>query len=218
MNRLCIAAVAALALGAASPAWARAYQLAPAPAEGQTVKYDKGVATLVSTRPDTEVWATPPGSAVDGRITLAVGVANDGDASAEIDQGDVEVFTVEGVKLAVYDLAALEKEAKAKQAWVGFGAALAGGLAAANSNRYDASDTYNRSLAATNAVVASAGDAASGKVDDDMSQNILKRTTVAPGETGGGYVVIQKPPKGASAIRVQISFGGDLHELRFDLK
>ena len=124
-----VIAAALLALGAAGPAWSKPIVLAPVAVEGQEVKVEGEVSTLISTREGSEVWVTPAGQRPDMRITLNVGVANDGAASADIEGRNIEVFTVEGAKLAVYDLAALDKEAKSKAAMAGFASALAGGLA-----------------------------------------------------------------------------------------
>jgi hypothetical protein len=217
MNRLCIAA-ALLAVSAAGPAFA--VTLEPAPVEGQEVKVSDAGATLISTREGSEAWATPAGQRADQRLVLSVGVANDGDRTAGIEGRSIEVWTAEGAKLAVYDLAAMEKEIKSKQAWAGFGAALAGGLAS-NTTGYG----YSRGSVAAQGVALSfsnvmnaSADATAAEVDGGLGANLLQPTTVAPGETGGGQVLIQKPPKGATALRVRISFAGEMHELRFDLK
>jgi hypothetical protein len=220
MTRLTLLAAALLALGATAPAWSSPVTLAPAPAEGQEIKVEQGVSTLISTREGSEVWVTPGGQRADKRLTLTIGVANDGSASADIDGRNVEVYTIEGAKLAVYDLAALEKEAKSKTAMAGFAAALAGGLAN-NTSAYG----YNRSATAARGVafsfanvMSASADASAAEVQSEASANLLQPMSVDPGQTGGGQILIQKPPKGATALRVRVTFAGELHELRFDLR
>lgn len=218
MHRIFLTLAALAALGSAGPAIALTLQ--PAPTQGQDVTTKDGVETLVSALEAGEAWVTPAGQRADRRLVLDIGVANDGQRTADIDARSIEVWTAEGAKLAVYDLAALDKEAKGKAAMAGFAAALAGGLANNTASYgYSRSATAARGMAFGVANVMSASaNASSAEVDGDLGASLLQATTVEPGQTGGGQVLVQKPPKGATGLRVRISFAGEMHELRFDLK
>lgn len=223
MNRLHAAVAAALALAAATPAWSKPYAIEPVAAEGQAVRFEAGVPSIESTLSASDAWVSPTARSFDKRMTITVGVLNGGDVAADVDYASVEVYTAEGVRLATYDLAALEKEEKSKAAFAGLAVGLMGGLASAGANRYGYGTSYQPAALASGFANTSASVMTSVNANMEtqlaqLGQNILRRTTVAPGQVGGGYVVVQKPPKGTTALRVRVTFAGDIHEFRFDVK
>lgn len=206
--------ITTLALCAATPAFAGdKYVVQPVQTGTETVRYLRGEASVSLFQKQGSVQIQP--LAFDhGGLSFAVAVYNDGQAPANFDIADIRV-SVLGQQTALLSRQDLEKKAKNRALWKQIGIAAIGGLASAaaasQEDRYTATSytrrgTYRTVYTAPSAAgqvqaVALAAGTGAGIVSvqnqlertlSDLSADIVQMTTVDPGDSYGGRIVVSK--------------------------
>lgn len=207
--------ITSLALcAAASPALAGdKYVVQPVQTGTETVRYLRGEATVSRFGEHGSIQIQP--LAFDhGGLSFAIAVYNDGQAPANFDIANVRV-TVLGQQAALLSRDTLEKKAKSRAMWKQIGIAAIGGIASAavasQRDRYTATTftprgTYRTVFtapSATGQVQAVALAAGTGvgiaavqnqleRTLSELSADIVQMTTVDPGDSYGGRVVVSK--------------------------
>ena len=192
----------------------------------ETVRFDRGSPT-VTLKMQRGAIQLRPRPMDHGSVAFDIAVYNNGDAPANFDTVDIEARAGAAV-LRPFTLDELEKKAKTRAAWTQVGIALLAGAsaAAAASQR----DTYRSTLYTPHGVyrgyyrvpsaagqVAAAGAIAGGTVAslsveeqlqrtlDQMQDNVVQITTIDPGDSYAGMVVLQKAGRATLPQRVDIT-------------
>jgi len=179
----------------------------------ETARFSRGVATVTSNQHDgsVQIRVAPMDH---GSVAFDVAVFNAGQSPANFDAADVQ-GQVQGGTLRAYTVKELQKKAKTRAGWRMFAIALAGGLAAAGAasqrDSYSATTTtphgtyhtYVSGPSAAGQVEAAAIAAGTGysvvrmqqQLDatlDHLSDQVIQLTTVDPGDSYGGRIVLEK--------------------------
>lgn len=225
------AALAALAIGQSAFAGPVLY---PVQVGQETARFDRGQPTVTLTLAHGAIQLRP--RPMDhGSVAFDIAVFNDGTAPANFDIVNVEA-TANGIVLRPFSLVELEKKAKNRAMWSQIGVALVAGAAA-----YSAAsmrDTYRSTLYTPHGVyrgyyrspsaagqVLAAGAIAGGVVAsvsieeqlrrtlDGMQDNIVQVTTIDPGDSYAGMIVLQKvaKPKLPQRVDLRINWNGEVY-------
>lgn len=227
-------------------ACASTYSLSPQASGSQEVTYDRGMAVLMSRKEHGAVRVAPSATTFgEERPSLVVVAFNDSSGGANLGAENVQVFTASGGSVRVFTYEQLVKEAKNAAAWQAFAVALSGAAnayaASQPSTTYTNGSIYGRGgytgFGATTTTYNPANAALANSINQartdrsiaqigatldatitDLKDNMLRTTTIAPGEAFGGRVVFAKPKfekDGARTLRVVVKFNGDEHEFTF---
>jgi len=240
----CAAVLAALSLAAC----ATTYSVTPVATSAQNVTYDHGSPMVMSKKENGAVRVAPTSTAFQGRMSLGVVAFNDSKVSANLGTENVRVFTAAGTPVRVFTYEQLAKEAKTAAAWQAFAVALAGAANTYAASQPATVNTYgtaygSRGGSVTYASTATVYNPANAALANSINQaqtnrsigqisatldatlanlgsNILRTTTIEPGNAFGGNVVIDKPKfaKGEEqALRILVTFDGEEHEFKFSV-
>jgi hypothetical protein len=227
MKRIVSAALATCLL--ASPALAeQRVNFEAVPAEGASIRFVQGIATIDVAREHGAVQVTPLG--VDhGRLTFAVAVLNKGPSS--------DNFGIEDIHAAIGD-----QMARNRALWTQIAiAALAGaaaGVAASQNDTYRATTytphgTYRTviRMPSTSGQIAAAGSVAAGAYGMSQVQQqldatraalaneIVQTTTIDAQDSYAGRIVVDKPDGPHSGwpqeVRLTVSFNGEDYPFTF---
>jgi len=193
------------------------YSIQPDAAADQTIRYSQGAATILSDKQQGSIQITPFG-VTGNRMVFGVAVFNKGTRAANYGVENVTSIDTNKTALRVYTHDELVAEAKDQARARVIAAILVGAAAAyaANQNAYSTTNgyvagpggfatfsatTYNPAAAAigTAAAGAATGYAISSienNLDDTMAHlngALLQTTTVDPGRSYGGQVVVDLP-------------------------
>lgn len=221
-----------VASAAASIPRSDALVIQPMPLDGVTVRYVRGAATL-SRQQQRGMVQLRPMRFDRGRISFSVAVFNDGPAPVNFDRGNVSV-RVDGRFIAILSYDTLVKQAERRAGLSQFGVAVVGILAAGAtaSQRDTYSATYRtpygtyrstvsvpkptagiETIEVLRATTFTASDIQNrlDRTIDALSDEIVQRTTVDPGDSYGGRVVVEKATfkPGASELRVNVRWYGE---------
>lgn len=222
----------------------------PAGAEGQDTVYRDGTPVTSSIGTQSDVIIAPRAGVtgrheLSARVGFVLFVRNRGGARIDVSERDV-VVTASEIPVPVIPATALESEIQTDAAWARVGNAVA--AAAATLNTVDAGvTTYSGNVGGAHVSGASvnrgaqlqaqrrvAADAAAGaSAIASVEQGRLgelrgafQRNTLNPGESVGGYILVERPWQGACSWRsgysvqcrfvVRVSVGGDAHVFTFD--
>ena len=196
--------------------------------------------SLVTIRPSANTFQS------EQRPSLVVSVTNGTDESYNFSSDDIRA-SVNGQSVKVFTYEELVAEVKSQQAWAILGAALGGAAqsySAANSgytynssyygsgygsNRYAPYSGYTYNSAAVQQAQAAANaqnqaNMAAIKTETDtalnrLSSTILRKETVFPKKTFGGYITLDKFPvtDSANEVTLNVSVGGEMHQFKFML-
>ena len=239
MRRLALASATAglILCGCATP-----YSLSPVGGDTVAVRYEKGRATLVSHAQQGSIRLAPLNTSYNGRMFFAVVAYNEGGTPANLGYESLRI-SVDGQALPLHSYEDLKHDAEVKASWGKVAIALAGGLQtvaneqAAHSytsghvyaGRYSAGFTtssYDPAVALqlnreTSADMASGFGAIDAALDHKLAgldANILRTTTIDPGQADGGVIAVDKPDLTKAAVRrvdVVVRFQGEDHAFAF---
>ncbi len=241
MYRKLIGGFAVLSLFASNNAAAGPkHVLQPVPVGAETVRFQQGEATLDLQRPGGAVQVTPLG--LDhGSLAFGIAVYNDGKVPANIDITNFEV-TVGAERLAVFSKDELVKKAQNRAMWASIAVAAAGGLAAAAAA--SSRDTYHHtfvtprgtyrsiwsapSAAGQAAAAASVAGAGVGiyaiqnqldKTREALGAETVQLTTVDPGDSYAGKIVLQKIKAKVLPLRISfvVNWNGEAYPFAFQM-
>ncbi|MCT2398500.1 hypothetical protein [Novosphingobium mangrovi (ex Huang et al. 2023)] len=191
------------------------WEIQPVQIGYESVRYSRGIATVQLEQRDGVVQITP--LPLDhGRMSFAIAVYNDGLYPANFDIGNV-MPAYHGLAVSVLTRSKLQSMAKRRAFWTKFGLAMLGGVAAGLSasqrNTYHSTyvtprGTYRSWYSVPSAAgqfqaaVITAGTAASivmvqRQLDQTVAalgEQIVQLTTVDPGESYAGRIVMDKVP------------------------
>jgi TonB family protein len=206
----------------------------------ETVRFDQGVATVELYQQHGSVQIQPL-PADHGSLAFYVGIFNAGDQPANIDITDFQI-QAGSQSLAVFSREELEKKAKNRAMWTQIGLAALGGVAAAGA--YSQRDTYRSTLYTPRgtyhavysrpstigqiqgtAIAASTGYAIY-KVQEqldatrrDLANSVVQLSTVDPGSSYGGKIVLAKikDKKVPKDVTITLSWNGETYPFQFRL-
>lgn len=206
-----------------------------------TLRYDRGIATVDLATDSGAVQVSPLGFD-HGGLMFSVAVFNAGDRPATIDVTDISVAAGSEV-LRVLTADELVKKAQNRAMWTQIGIALLTGVAAGL--QASQRDTYRGRYRGSNgqtyrwrysvpsasgqigaAVTVATGAYAISRVQDQLDRtrdgigaNALQVTTIDPGESYGGRIVLTKIRKRASGqiVRMTIHWNGKDYPLAFEV-
>ena len=233
---IAFALTGALVFGITSPSFAGSkIKAVPVTAEGQTVRYEKGLATIEDDLPSAGVRVMPLAELDHGSMQFKIAVYNK--SSAPFNFG-VENISAEhnNQALAVFSVDDLEKKAKSRAMWSQIGYAMLAGAAAAAQNNNTTYTTYtprggvyrtvvNRSgLSAGQVATVAAGGGAIAlsqiglqKTLESLNEDVLQTTTVDPESGYGGKVIVSKmrAMKAGDVVAVTVMTGAEKHVFQF---
>jgi hypothetical protein len=238
LARIAASVACATALGACTTT---DYSVTPTTDAGGIVSYERGIATVASEQEHTAVKVTPLGFTPRGRIRLGIAALNKGAAPLNLGYENVDVVDVSGIALHKLDKAELVRIAKRQAEWAEVAVALAGAAAAYGNSQSAYSTTYGNvggttfSARTYNPGLANALndqnaeqtgrslrdiDAGLGQVIANLNGSILETTTIAPGQSFGGEIIVDPPKalhgaKVAQPISVRVTLGGEVHAFKF---
>jgi hypothetical protein len=224
-----IAALAALALAGC----ATSYSLQPTASDD--VRYKDGVPFLRSAMTETKVAVAPGRRVFNGRMSMVVGAWNNSSSPLNFGPENIRVSTSNGTQLRVYSIDDLEREADRRAGWQTAIAAVG-----AVSGTISASQPTTAYVGGTPVTVydPAASEAAQSEVNERSAQelasieaqkdraigqyenSILRTTTVDPGSSITGSIVIDKPTFSSGeqqTIHVTVDFGPDHHAFELNV-
>lgn len=242
MERMFRGAFAALfaivSLGLSSAALAETeIKATPLPADGQTVRYEKGTPTIEDDLPLAAVRVMPLSKLDHGSMQFKVAVYNKSETPINVGVENVSV-SHNDVALAVFDVDQLEKKAKNRAMWSQIGYAMLAGAAAAAQNNNKTYTTYTPrggvyrtvvhnpgpSAGQVAAVAAGAGAVALSQIGlqktlESLNDEVLQTTTVDPESGYGGKVIVgkMKGMKDGDVIAVTVATGDERHVFKFNV-
>lgn len=219
--------VACASLLTAQPAIAGPkYIVQPVPVGAETARFIQGVPTIDLQLPDGAVQITPL-PADHGSLAFGVAVLNAGKVPANIDISNFDI-SCGAEKLGVFSREELEGKAKKRAMWASIALAAAGGLAAASAasqrDHYTSTfvtprGTYRSYFSAPSAAgqaqatILAAGTGAGiyaiqaqlDKTRAALGNETLQLTTVDPGDSYAGRIVLYKIKSKALPTRVNLT-------------
>jgi hypothetical protein len=227
---------------AASPAFAGdKYVVQPIQVGTETVRYVRGDASVSLFKEHGSIQIQP--LAFDhGGMSFAIAVYNDGQAPANFDIANIRV-TVLGQQTTLLSREALEKKAKNRAMWKQIGIAAIGGVASAaaasqqyryTATTYTPRGTYRTVFTAPSAAgqvqaVALAAGTGVGiaavqnqleRTLSELSTDIIQMTTVDPGDSYGGRIVVSKVKFGKTLparVDLVVNWNGEDYPLAFQV-
>jgi hypothetical protein len=238
-------AIAIIAAGLLLSGCAVNYAVQPEVLAQQTVRYERGVPTVFDDKTKGTIQITPMGVSQDGRPYFGMAVFNKGSSAANFGIENVTAVDDFQKPLKAYSRDELAHEAKVKAEWQAVAAVVAGAAAAygAQQNAYGTTNGYivtpRGNVATFNATsydpsAAAIGTAAAGAatgytlsaIENNMDATlnnlngaILQTTTIDPGRSYGGEVVIEMP-KGRDfpkKLVIQTVWNGEPYEFGFTI-
>jgi len=235
MNRLM---VVALSLAIASPAQAGGgVKFTPLPADGQTVRFEKGIPTIEDDLAVAGVRVMPLPMLDHGSMQFKVAVYNKSEKLMNVGVENVS-FAHNDQRLAVFTVDELEKKAKSRAMWSQIGYAMLVGAAAAAQNNNTTYTTYtprggvyrtvvnNPGLSTGQVATLAAGGGAIAlsqiglqKTLESLNDEILQTTTVDPQSGYGGRIIVEKlkKMKDGDTVAVTVATGDESHVFRFSV-
>lgn len=226
MNRVVVALTAGAVV--VSPLAAAAPVIQPVQLGAETVRFVQGVPTLDLQTPTGAVQMTPLGFD-HGGLTFGVAVFNGSDHPSNIGVENVSVVSGDQ-QMVVFTAQQLQSKAKNRAMWTAIALGVAGGLAtaasASNRSHYNAVTSTPWGTVVTHASYRStsddlqtaalaAGTAASlvavqHRLDHTMEEigsGVVQTTTVAPGDSYGGRIALDKLKayQGKEPVRVMVT-------------
>lgn len=235
MIRYILAAIAALTLAVPVAAVAKPLKIEPVAREGQSVRYDRGIATIEDDMTNGAVRVVPIPSLYKGSLQFTVVAFNKSTTAVNFGVENVTLRRGEE-RFVCFTKDELEKRAKNRAMWSQIGMAALAGLAAAaqdNTTRITTmtprggiytTTIQNPGLSAgqTATIAAGAGGIALSQYRlqqtlDELNDEVLQTTTIDPEDAYGGRAVITKLKKSKypEKITVAVDFAGELHEFDF---
>lgn len=230
-----IAAVSSAAL--AAPRW----ELQPVQIGQESLRYNKGVPTVDLELKDGVVQVTPL-ELDHGSLSFGIAVYNDSWRSVDFGVENIRV-SYEGAPLQVFTREDLQKRAKSRALWTSLAVAAVGGvaagLAASQQDNYRVKTVtpggrvyrsyYTRPSAAGQfqATAISAGTGVSiariqGQLDETLANlrdEIVQRSTVDPGESYAGRIVVAKvnPTTFPARVELALTWNGETYPFAFQI-
>jgi len=231
------AVTALFALIATTTVEAAAPVLQPVPFGGATLRHSQG-APMIEVRGRSGMILVTPLPMDHGCISFGVVVFNQGGRPADIDLADVTAF-VGDAPADVLTLVELQKRANKRAFWTSVAVAAAGGLAAgiaaANSSHTTIRTSGARGSsvtrisyhdgAANGALLTGATVAAATSIQErgrqvaaSLGDDILGLTTVYPGDSYGGRVVVDKIKQPLpQTITLSVAWNGEVYATKWQL-
>ena len=216
------------------------YVVQPIPVGTETVRYIQSVPTLDLRRAHGSVQVTPL-PADHGSLAFSVAVYNGGTAPANVDISSFDI-NVDGQKLGVFSRSDLEHKVKHRAMWNQIALAAAGGLAAAAAasqrDEYHGTlvtphGTYHSYYSAPSAIgqiQATAIAAGTGvgiaaiqnqldKTREALGATTVQLTTIDPGDSYAGRVVLNKIKTGKlpQKVAIVVNWNGEGYPFAFQL-
>lgn len=225
-------------------ACATTYSVTPVAGQDVETRYDRGMATLSSAKPNGVVRVSPLGFNEHGQIKFGVAAFNRTGEAVDFGVEDVSLAGMNGAPIPVYSANQLKKQEQGRAAWAAAAVALAGASSAyaAQQNAYSTTNAtmttplggvyvyraqrYDATAAAIGVGAASAATAVSlDRINSGLDRTlasisgvVLQRTTIDPQASYGGEVVGDRlKGKYPQDVLVQVRFAGDEHSLRFQV-
>lgn len=233
----CAALAAVSSAAVAAPRW----ELQPVQIGQESLRYNKGVPTVDLELKDGVVQVTPL-ELDHGSLSFGIAVYNDSWRTADFGVENIRV-SYEGAPLQVFTREDLQKKAKSRALWTSLAVAAVGGvaagLAASQQNHYRATTVtpggrvfrsyYSGPSAAGQfqSAAISAGTGVSiariqGQLDQtlvDLGDEIVQRSTVDPGESYAGRIVVAKitPTTLPARVEIALSWNGETYPFAFQI-
>jgi hypothetical protein len=229
---------AACALLAQSSAVMAELIVQPVPVAEETARYDRGLPTITIWR-EKGALQVRPRKLDHGSVAFDVAVYNRAAEPANFDTSNVEA-TVDGMVIRPLTLVELEKKAKSRAMWSQIGVAVLAGVAAGAmaSQRDEYTSTVSTphgvyrgyySAPSVGGQLAAAGMVAGGGVAiasidnqlkatlDNMQDNVIQITTINPGDSYAGMLVLQKAKSKKLPLRVDVklTWNGETYPFAF---
>ena len=229
---------AACALLAQSSAVMAELIVQPVPVAEETARYDRGLPTITIWR-EKGALQVRPRKLDHGSVAFDVAVYNRAAEPANFDTSNVEA-TVDGTVIRPLTLVELEKKAKNRAMWSQIAVAALAGVAAGAMARQR--DQYTSTVLTPHGVyrgyysapsvggqLAAAGMVAGGGVAiasidnqlkatlDNMQDNVIQITTINPGDSYAGMLVLQKAKSKKLPLRVDVklTWNGETYPFAF---
>lgn len=226
MKKRIMACSAGVMLACAIPVSAAPPVTQPVQVGAETVRFDRGLPTVTLKKQKGAVQLRP--RAIDhGSIAFDIAIYNNSEIPQNFDVANVEA-AVGVTKLRPFTLVELEKKAKNRAMWTQIGVAVLAGAAAASAASMQDTYTstlytpyggvyrgyYTRPSAAGQVLAAGAivgGVATSMSIEEQlqrtlegMQNNVIQITTINPGDSYAGMIVLEKAKKAALPQRFDI--------------
>jgi len=210
----------------------------PVPVAEETARYDRGLPTITIWR-EKGALQIRPRKLDHGSVAFDVAVYNRAAEPANFDTSNIEA-TADGKVIRPFTLVELEKKAKNRAMWSQIAvAALAGvaaGAMASQRDEYTSTVVTPRgvyrgyySAPSAGGQLAAAGMVAGGGVAiasidnqlratlDNMQDNVIQITTINPGDSYAGMIVLQKVKSKKSPLRVDVklTWNGETYPFAF---
>ncbi len=236
---LALASLVALISGCAV-----SYRVTPIDAPPATVRYDHGAPTTSLEQRNGGVQVTPMQFDQDGRMVFGVAVFNKSDRPANFGTENIQTHSQDNKTLRIYTVDDLIREARNKAIAASVAIALLG-VAAAAASQAAAHQTYHSTLYTPHGVYrykasyydgaqAAAGTAASiggatagiyavhqslDAAIAGIGESVLQTTTVDPGESIAGRVLVQRTRSGDSPQEVAmfVNWNDEMYPFRFQV-
>lgn len=206
----------------------------------ETVRYYKGAAMLdlIQSR---GVIQVEPGELQRGSVVFNIAVYNDSDRPANFDTGNIRVSSGDK-ELRVFSRHELVKKAENRAFWSQMGVAALGGVAAgltasqrdtyhsAIVTPYGVSHGYYSAPSVAGQIQSTAIMVGTGlkihriqqrldQVREELRHEVIQTTTVDPGESYGGMIVVEKIKASAlpQPVRLTINWNGEDYHFAFQL-
>lgn len=210
----------------------------PVPVADETARYDRGLPTITILREKGAIQIRPR-NLDHGSVAFDVAVYNRAGEAANFDTSNIEA-TVNGAIIRPFTLVELEKKAKNRAMWTQIAvAALTGVAAGAMASQRDeyrstvvtpygvyrgyySAPSVGGQIAAAGAIAG--GGVAIASIDnqlratlDNMQENVIQITTINPGDSYAGMVVLQKVKSKKSPLRVDVklTWNGETYPFAF---
>ena len=212
----------------------------PVPVADETARFDRG-RPAITVRRDHGAIQVRPRELDHGSIAFDIAVFNNGDAPANFDTANVEA-KANGAAIRPFTVTELTKKAKSRAFWTQMAVAMVAGAAAGLSASQR--DTYSNTLYTPHGVyrgyysrpsvsgqIAAAGSVVAGGVAisriedqlratlDNMQDNVIQVTTIDPGDSYAGMVVLQKikGQKAGQRVDMAVNWNGEIYPFAFQV-
>jgi hypothetical protein len=233
----CVALVAVSSAAAAAPRW----ELQPVQIGEESLRYNKGVPTVDLELKDGVVQVTPL-ELDHGNLSFGIAVYNDSWRTVDFGVENIRA-SYEGAPVQVFTREDLQKKAKSRALWTSLAVAaiggVAAGLAASQQDHYRATTVtpggrvfrsyYSAPSAAGQyqSAAISAGTGVSiarvqGQLDETLANlrdEIVQRSTVDPGESYAGRIVMAKvtPTTFPARVELALTWNGETYPFAFQI-
>lgn len=188
---------------------------------GQMTMYEQGIAKLGSSAPGSIVIVKPGQDKIQvGRVKFVIAVSNKGTAPFDVSTESVAVAGAGIPSLKVYsydELVTEEENKKRKAANMAAAATFLSGMSGimASAGGGSMASLYQTQAQATQMATMNVQEGAEAEATLQQYQDtVLRRTTVVPGSTAGGYIYFDAPMPGRYDI--EVTTGLDRHRFSFE--